>query len=68
MRLVNTYLSKQKIKQHNIELIYSLFMNQYTDKIEVQSFKYDDRKYYETDFDIIGIEFSKNKIYKELIS
>lgn len=66
MRLVNTYLSKEKIKQQDVEIIYNLIIKQYSKEISVQSYKYDDRKYYETDFDIIGIEFQKDNIYKEI--
>ncbi|WP_223556307.1 hypothetical protein [Lysinibacillus sphaericus] len=66
MRLVNTYLSEQELKKQEIEVICNLFMKQYTEEIEVNSYKYDDRKYYETDFDFIEIEFQKDNIYKEI--
>ncbi|KOP69344.1 hypothetical protein AMS59_23500 [Lysinibacillus sp. FJAT-14745] len=66
MRLVNTYLSEQELKKQEIEVIYNLFMKQYTEEIEVNSYKYDDRKYYETDFDLIDIEFQKENIYKKI--
>lgn len=66
MRLVNTYLSEHELKKEDIEVICSIFKKQYTEKIEVNSYKYDDRKYYETDFDIIDIEFLKENIYIEI--
>lgn len=66
MRLVNTYISEQELKKQEIEVIYNLFMKQYTEVIEVNSYKYDDRKYYETDFDLIDIEFKKENISKEI--
>lgn len=66
MRLVNTYLSLQELKKPAIEVIYNLLMEQYTKKAEVNRYKYDDRKYYETDFDLIEIEFHKENIYKEI--
>ena len=66
MRLVNTYLSEQKLNKQDIEVIYNLFVKQYTEEIEVFHYKYDDRKYYETDFDLIEIEFQKDNIYKEI--
>lgn len=66
MRLVNTYLSEQELEKEEIEVICNLFMKQYTEEIEVNSYKYDDRKYYETDFDLIEIEFQKDNIYKEV--
>jgi len=66
VRLVNTYLSEQELKKQEIEVICNLFMKQYTEEIEVNSYKYDDRKYYETDFDLIEIEFQKDNIYKEI--
>jgi len=66
VRLVNTYLSEHELKKEDIEVICSIFKKQYTEKIEVNSYKYDDRKYYETDFDIIDIEFLKENIYIEI--
>lgn len=66
MRIVNTYLSEQELKKQEIEVICNLFMKQYPEEIEVNSYKYDDRKYYETDFDLIEIEFQKENIHKEI--
>lgn len=66
MRLVNTYLSEQELEKTQIEVICNLFIKEYTEKIEVNSYKYDDRTYYETDFDLIEIEFHKDDIYKEI--
>ncbi|WP_285398072.1 hypothetical protein [Lysinibacillus sp. fls2-241-R2A-57] len=66
LRLVNTYLSEEEITKQEIEVIYNLFMPQYTEEIEINSYKFDGRKYYETDFDVIGIEFLKDNIYKEI--
>lgn len=66
MRLVNTYLSKHELKKEDIEMICNIFKKQYDENIEINSYKYDDRKYYETDFDIIDIEFLKEKIYIEI--
>ncbi|MED4532570.1 hypothetical protein [Metabacillus fastidiosus] len=66
MRLVNTYLSEHELKKEDIEVICNIFKKQYDENIEVNSYKYDDRKYYETDFDIIDIEFLKGNIYLEI--
>ncbi|MGG3926170.1 hypothetical protein ABET51_09210 [Metabacillus fastidiosus] len=66
MRLVNTYLSEHELKKEDIEVICNIFKKQYDENIEVNSYKYDDRKYYETDFDIIDIEFLKENIYLEI--
>ncbi|MED3992606.1 hypothetical protein [Priestia aryabhattai] len=66
MRLVNTLLSEHELKKEDIEVICNIFKKQYDENIEVNSYKYDDRKYYETDFDIIDVEFLKEKIYIEI--
>ncbi|UYP10390.1 hypothetical protein [Priestia megaterium] len=66
MRLVNTLLSEHELKKEDIEVICNIFKKQYDENIEVNSYKYDDRKYYETDFDIIDIEFLKENIYREI--
>ncbi|MED4390459.1 hypothetical protein C1N83_25945 [Priestia aryabhattai] len=66
MRLVNTLLSEHELKKEDIEVICNIFKKQYDENIEVNSYKYDDRKYYETDFDIIDVEFLKGNIYIEI--
>jgi len=66
VRLVNTYLSEQELDKQEVEVICNLFIKQYSEEIEVNSYKYEDRKYYETDFDVIDIEFQKDNIYKEI--
>ncbi|MFL0572311.1 hypothetical protein F6Y03_07905 [Bacillus megaterium] len=66
MKLVNTLLSEHELKKEDIEVICNIFKKQYDKNIEVNSYKYDDRKYYETDFDIIDIEFLKGNIYIEI--
>lgn len=66
MRLVNTLLSEHELKKEDIEVICNIFKKQYDENIEVNSYKYDDRKYYETDFDIIDVEFLKENIYIEI--
>ncbi len=66
MRLVNTYLSIKEIKKQEIAIIRHLFAKEYAENIEVNSYKYEDRKYFETDFDIIDIEFRKENVFKEI--
>ncbi len=66
MRLVNTYLSELEIKKQDIEVIRNLFKKHYTEQIEVNRYKYEERKHYETDIDIIDVEFLKENIYKEI--
>ncbi|TDL32828.1 hypothetical protein E2R51_09155 [Jeotgalibacillus sp. S-D1] len=66
MRLVNTYLSKEEMKKQEIDLISKLFNKHYSEEIEISNYKYDDRTYYETDFDLMEIEFEQKTIYKEI--
>lgn len=66
MRLVNTYLSVEELKKQDIAIIRHLFTSNYAENIEVNSYKYEDRKYFETDFDIIDVEFHNENIYKEI--
>lgn len=66
MRVVNTYLAVNEIKRQDIAIICGLFSKEYAENIEVNSYKYEDRKYFETDFDIIDVEFKKENIYKEI--
>ena len=66
MRLVNSYLSKNAIKKDEIATIHKYFNEIYSEKVEVSNYKFNDRVYYETDFDVIDIEFEKDKIYLEI--
>ncbi|MEW5568676.1 hypothetical protein [Rossellomorea marisflavi] len=66
MRLVNSYLSKQPLTEQEISTITHLFTKHYEEEIEINSYKYDHRIHYETDFDLVGIEFQVHTIHSEL--
>lgn len=66
MKLVNSYLSKQPLTEQEISTITHLFTKHYEEEIEINSYKYDHRIHYETDFDLVGIEFQVHTIHSEL--
>ena len=66
MRLINSIMSIQELSENDICKISKIFRQKYTNTLEIQKFKYDDRKYYEVDFDLINIKFQIQKIQDEL--
>lgn len=61
MRLVNTYLSVNEIDNNQVNIIKSIISYCFNNSIEVHKYKYEDRKYYEVDFDF-DLVVEKNKI------
>lgn len=66
MRLVNSVLSKEPLNESEIHLIKSILKVEFSLEVKVHTFKYVDRKYYESDFDVIDVSFSKESIYKDI--
>lgn len=66
MRLVNTYLSNRELSVQEIKAVCDLFKDHYDEKIEVSRYKYEDRNYYETDFDLVEVEFYKECIHTSI--
>lgn len=66
MKLVNSYMSKEEIKQTDLAKIIEIVSEQYGNKYEIQKFKYEDRKYYEVDVDLLDVNFSEDRIYKDM--
>lgn len=59
-------MSKKEIKQIDLDKIEEIISQLYSNNLEVQKFKYEDRKYYEVDIDLIDVNFNKDKIYEEI--
>lgn len=66
MRLVNTYLSNRELSVQEIKAVCDLFKEHYDEKIEVSRYKYEDRNYYETDFDLVEVNFCKERIHTSI--
>lgn len=66
MRLVNSILSLEPLNETEIYLIESALRKEYSLEVKVQSYKYEDRQYFETDFDVIDIVFTRESIYEEI--
>jgi len=66
MRLINSVLTLVPLNETEIYLIESALRKEYSLDVEVQSFKYEDRQYFETDFDLIDIVFTKELIYEDI--
>ena len=66
MRLINSIMSQEEISNDDIKIIKKIISSKFTNALEVQKYKYEDRKYFETDFDLINVSFEKNRIYEEI--
>lgn len=59
-------MSKEEIKQTDLAKIIEILSQQYGNKYEIQKLKYEDRKYYEVDVDLLDVNFSEERIYKDM--
>lgn len=66
MRLVNSVLSRDPLNEKEIYLIEYELKKEYSLDVKVQSYKYEDRQFFETDFDIIDIAFTIESIHEDL--
>lgn len=65
MRLVNTFMSKKKLTDIEIELIRESLIKEYCKKLTTHIF--DNRgDFFEVDFDLYNIVFKKRRIYKDI--
>lgn len=66
MRLVTSMLTKKELERENIETAVKILQTRFQNRAEVQKFKYDDRKYFETDIDLFDVVFSEEQIYEDI--
>lgn len=66
MRLVTTILSLSELNDSDISKAKKSMQEMFDNKIEIQKYKYDDRKYYEVDIDLLDVEFQKGNINEEI--
>lgn len=66
MRLVTSMMTMQKLNKSDISKIIEIMTEIFPYKFETFEYKYDDNKYYETDLDLLNIEFKKETIYENI--
>ena len=66
MRLVTTILSLCELKDSDISKAIKCIEEMFNNRIEIQKYKYADRKYYEVDIDLLDVEFRKESIEGEI--
>lgn len=66
MRLVTTILSMCELKDSEISKAKYIMQEMFSNVIEVQKYKYDDRLYFEVYIDLLDVEFHKERINEEL--
>ena len=66
MRLVTSILSLLELNNYEVSRAQKSMQEMFSNKIEVQRYKYDDRMYYEVDIDLLDVEFCKENIDDEL--
>lgn len=59
-------MSTVEIGKDEINEISNIFSQRYTHHLEIQKYKYAERKYFEIDFDLIDFNFTRDSIYKEI--
>lgn len=66
MRLVTSMMTSKEMMESDIKKAVAIFEQMYNCKISYSKFKYDDRKFYETDIDLVDIVFSKSTLSAEI--
>ena len=66
MRLVNSFMTIEEMNNEDVNLIIQIIKDKYPNNLEVQKYKFEKRKYFETDFDLIDFNFIQEKIYEEI--
>ncbi len=66
MYLVNSYLSSKILDEYEQKIIFDKLKRNFDSEIKIFKFNYTDRTYFEIDFDICDINFSKENIYDDI--
>lgn len=59
-------MAKEEMNQIDLDKIIAIITQHYSCEFEIQKYKYEDRKYYEVDIDLIDLKFNKDRIYEEI--
>lgn len=65
IRMVNTFMSKEKMSNDDIKYAEKELFNEYQTEIFVYEFKYDDSDFFEVDFDL-DMVFHREKLFDEI--
>lgn len=66
MNLVVSILTPHKIPYDSIQKIRDIFCKKSSHEICIQEYKYDDRKFYEIDVDLLNVSMSKSNVMDEI--
>ena len=66
MRLVTTMMTTKKITAQQLQEAKTILMNKFKCKAETFQHNYGERQYFETDIDLLDVEFTKESLYDEL--
>lgn len=65
IRMVNTFMSKEKMSNDDIKYAEKELFNEYQTEVFVYEFKYDDSDFFEVDFDL-DMVFHREKLFDEI--
>lgn len=63
MRLVTTMMTTKEIPDYDVQKAVQVISHRFNDKVTSSKHNFGDRRYFETDIDILGIEFTKENLY-----
>ncbi|MPM58557.1 hypothetical protein SDC9_105388 [bioreactor metagenome] len=63
MRLVTTMMTTKEMPDHDVQKAVQIISRKYNYKVTSSKHNFGDRRYFETDLDILGVEFTKETLY-----
>lgn len=63
MRLVTTMMTMKEMTDNYIQGAIEVLSHKFNCKAEFSKFNYDDRRYFETDVDLLDVDFTKESLY-----
>ena len=67
MRLVTTMMTTKEMPDHDVQKAVQIISRKFNYKVTSSKHNFGDRRYFETDLDILGVEFMKETLYDGLI-
>ena len=66
MKLVASIMTKEEMAEHDVQTAINILTETFHCKAKATKYKYQERKYYETDIDLLNVQFTKKSLYSDL--
>jgi hypothetical protein len=63
MRLVTTMMTTKEMTDYDVQQAEQIISRRFNNKVKSSKHNFGDRRYFETDLDILGVEFTKETLY-----